>query len=78
MTVYRRAEVPKEIALLNDFIRNQYLIAFRPQLSCCDGQWHQVRLRLRDRKKEPSYKVLAKSGYYARLGSDEWMNDVVL
>lgn len=66
LAVYRMPEVPKEIALLNDFIRNQYLIAFRPQSWCCDGKWHQVRLRVQDRQKASWYKVFAKKGYYAR------------
>ena len=65
LMVYRKVQVRGEIARLNELIRNQYLIAYHPPMSFRDGKWHQVRVRVQNRPKASSYRIVAKSGYYA-------------
>lgn len=63
VTVYRNSQLPDQIATLRSLIRNQLVIAYRPQPSCSDGKWHSVRIRLLPTWKD--HKVFAKTGYYA-------------
>jgi Ca-activated chloride channel family protein len=46
-------------------LRNQYVLAYRPEKSAHDGKWHAIRVRLRLPKGLPPLHVFAKTGYYA-------------
>lgn len=46
-------------------LRNQYVLAYRPEKSAHDGKWHAIRVRLRLPKGLPPLRVFAKTGYYA-------------
>jgi hypothetical protein len=46
-------------------LRNQYVLAYRPEKSAHDGKWHAIRIRLRLPKGLPPLHVFAKTGYYA-------------
>jgi Ca-activated chloride channel family protein len=46
-------------------LRNQYVLAYRPEKSKHDGKWHAIRVRLRLPKGLPPLHVFAKTGYYA-------------
>ena len=63
VTVYRNSQLTDQITTLRSLIRNQLVIAYRPQPSCSDGKWHSVRIRLLPTWKD--HKVFAKTGYYA-------------
>ena len=63
ITIYRNSQLPYQIATLKALIRNQFVIAYRPQPSFQDGKWHSVRVRLLPSRKD--HKVFAKTGYYA-------------
>jgi Ca-activated chloride channel family protein len=58
-------ELPHALATVNDLIRNQYLLTYRPAGSRRDGKWHPVRVRIQPPSKAPAYRVYARGGYYA-------------
>jgi Ca-activated chloride channel homolog len=46
-------------------LRNQYLLAYRPEQAARDGKWHKIRIKMRTPKGWPSLLINAKTGYYA-------------
>jgi Ca-activated chloride channel homolog len=46
-------------------LRNQYLLAYRPNAPIHDGKWHKIRVKLNPAKGLPALRVYAKTGYYA-------------
>jgi Ca-activated chloride channel family protein len=59
------SSVKSAIATINELIRTQYLLSYRPLNASHDGKWHLVRVRLCPRAKESLYRVRSKSGYHA-------------
>lgn len=46
-------------------LRNQYVLAYRPENSAHDGKWHKIKVRLRLPRGFPPLHIFAKTGYYA-------------
>ena len=46
-------------------LRNQYVLAYRPNKSQHDGKWHRIKVKLVPPKGLPPLKVYAKTGFYA-------------
>lgn len=46
-------------------LRNQYVLAYRPNKSQHDGKWHRIKVKLIPPKGLPPLKVYAKTGFYA-------------
>lgn len=65
ITVDRTSELPHALAKVNELIRNQYLLTFRPPAPLQDGKWHAVRVRLQPGSKASAYRVSARGGFYA-------------
>jgi Ca-activated chloride channel family protein len=59
------AELPHAMQEVNDLIRNQYLLSYRPEKLALDGKWHRVRVRLHPASKGSLYRIYTKNGYYA-------------
>lgn len=59
------AELPRAVAEINELIRNQYLLSYRPSIRSRDGKWHRVRVGLQPPWKASLYRVHSKNGYYA-------------
>jgi len=57
--------LPRVLATVNELIRNQYLLTYRPINSPQDGKWHPVRVRVQPPSKASLYRVNARGGYYA-------------
>jgi VWFA-related protein len=71
-------ELPDDFAQINNSIRNQYLLTYRPTNSANDGSYHKIKvilidneghpLQMQDEKGRPlKYSVIARDGYKARL-----------
>lgn len=59
------AELPHAMREVNDLIRNQYLLSYRPEKLALDGKWHRVRVRLQPDSKRSRYRIYTKNGYHA-------------
>lgn len=59
------AELPHAMREINDLIRNQYLLSYRPEKLALDGKWHGIRVRLQPASKSSRYRIYTKNGYYA-------------
>ena len=46
-------------------LRNQYLIAYRPDNLAHDGKWHTITVRVTPPQISPRVRVYATAGYYA-------------
>ncbi|MGB8985653.1 MAG: VWA domain-containing protein, partial [Candidatus Sulfotelmatobacter sp.] len=46
-------------------LRNQYLVAYRPNNLAHDGMWHKLTVRVTPPQNWPRLRVYAKTGYYA-------------
>jgi Ca-activated chloride channel family protein len=57
-------ELPHALATVNELIRNQYLLTYRPTDPRRDGKWRPVRVRIQRPSKAPAYRVYARGGYY--------------
>jgi Ca-activated chloride channel family protein len=64
-TVDNPNELPAIAHRVGTALRNQYVLAYRPDQSARDGKWHKIRIRLRLPKGLPPLHVFAKTGYYA-------------
>jgi len=64
-TVDNPNELPAIAQRVGMALRNQYVLAYRPEKSAHDGKWHAIRIRLRLPKGLPPLHVFAKTGYYA-------------
>lgn len=71
-------ELPADFARINDSIRNQYLLTYRPTNGANDGTYRKIKvilvdnegqpLQMQDEKGSPlQYSVIARDGYKARL-----------
>jgi Ca-activated chloride channel family protein len=59
------AELPRAMRKVNDLVRNQYLLSYRPEKLTLDGKWHRLRVRLQPASKGSLYRIFTKNGYYA-------------
>jgi len=73
-----QGELPDDFATINNSIRNQYLVTYRPTNAAANGAYRQVKvilidneghpLQMQDEKGRPlKYSVIARDGYKARL-----------
>ncbi len=73
-----QGELPDDFAAINNSIRNQYLLSYRPTNPANDGSYRKVKvilvdneghpLQMQDEKGKPlKYSVIARDGYKARL-----------
>jgi len=73
-----QGELPDDFAAINNSIRNQYLLTYRPTNPANDGSYRRVKvilvdneghpLQMQDEKGKPlKYSVIARDGYKARL-----------
>jgi VWFA-related protein len=73
-----QGELPSDFAQINNSIRNQYLLTYRPTNAANDGSYRKVKvilvdneghpLQMQDEKGRPlKYSVIARDGYKARL-----------
>jgi VWFA-related protein len=73
-----QGELPNDFAAINNSIRNQYLLTYRPTNPANDGSYRKVKvilvdneghpLQMQDEKGKPlKYSVIARDGYKARL-----------
>jgi len=73
-----QGELPADFAQINNSIRNQYLLTYRPSNAANDGSYRTVKvilvdneghpLQMQDEKGKPlKYSVIARDGYKARL-----------
>jgi VWFA-related protein len=73
-----QGELPDDFAQINNSIRNQYLLTYRPTNAANDGSYRKVKvilvdneghpLQMQDEKGKPlKYSVIARDGYKARL-----------
>jgi hypothetical protein len=71
-------ELPDDFASINNSIRNQYLITYRPTNAKNDGSYRKIKvllvdneghpLQMQDEKGKPlKYSVIARDGYNAKL-----------
>ena len=71
------AELPDDFAAINDSIRNQYQITYRPSNQKMDGTYRRIRVELVDQEGHPlrmqdqkhkavKYDIIARDGYKAR------------
>lgn len=60
-------DLPRAMATVNELIRNEYLLTYRPADFPRNGKWHPVRVRLQLKPplKPSLYRVTSRSGYYA-------------
>ena len=65
LIVNTSGELPRALATVNELIRNQYLLTYRPADSRRAGKWRPVRVRIQHPSAAPAYKVYARGGYYA-------------
>ncbi|MDR3745095.1 MAG: VWA domain-containing protein [Acidobacteriaceae bacterium] len=73
-----QGELPDDFAQINNSIRNQYVVSYRPTNSATDGSFRKIKvilvdneghpLQIQDEKGRPQkYSVVARDGYKARL-----------
>lgn len=65
LTADRTRQLPQQMAKLSELIRNQFLIAYRPQPLLRDGKWHKVRVRVKPSPNSSQYRTYTRAGYYA-------------
>ncbi|MBY0507725.1 MAG: VWA domain-containing protein [Bryobacteraceae bacterium] len=58
-------DFPRALATVNELIRNQYVLTYRPANAPHDGKWHPVRVRIQPPSKASLYRVNARGGFYA-------------
>ena len=61
-TLKKIGDAANELALE---LRNQYLIAYKPNALAHDGKWHKINVRVRAPQNSSRLRVYAKRGYYA-------------
>ena len=65
LTIDSSSNLPRGLEAVNELIRNEYLLTYRPADSQQDGKWHPVRVRLQPASKASLYRVNSRRGYYA-------------
>jgi Ca-activated chloride channel homolog len=58
-------DLPNVAESIGTELRNQYLLAYRPETTLHDGKWHKIKVRIRSPRGWPYLLINAKSGYYA-------------
>lgn len=64
LMVEGEAQLSKAMASVNELIRNEYLLSYRPADGAPYGKWRRVRVRLTPELAR-RYRISAKGGYYA-------------
>jgi Ca-activated chloride channel homolog len=64
-TIDNPNDLPEVASKIGAEIRNQYLLAYRPDKTPKDGKWHPIKVKLNLPKGIPHLFVYAKRGYYA-------------
>jgi Ca-activated chloride channel homolog len=64
-TIRNLKRVVDAAAQLSIELRNQYLVAYRPNNLAHDGMWHKLTVRVTPPQNLPRLRVYAKAGYYA-------------
>ena len=73
-----QGELPDDFAAINDSIRNQYVLTYRPTNAKNDGSYRKVKVYLVDNEGKPlkmqdekgkalKYSIIARDGYKAKL-----------
>ncbi len=62
--IYSLKKIGDAAAELSIELRNQYLVAYRPNNLAHDGKWHKITVRVTPPQKSPRLRVYAKAGYY--------------
>ena len=57
--------LPPALAAMNELIRNQYVLTYRPVNATHDGKWHPVRVRIQPPSSASLYRVNARAGFFA-------------
>jgi Ca-activated chloride channel family protein len=63
--IHNLKRVGDAAAELSIELRNQYLVAYRPNKLTHDGKWHKITVRVTPPQNLPQLRVYAKAGYYA-------------
>jgi len=63
--IHNLKRVGDAAAELSIELRNQYLVAYRPNDLAHDGKWHKITVRVIPPQNMPQLRVYAKAGYYA-------------
>jgi Ca-activated chloride channel homolog len=58
-------DLPNVAQAIGNELRNQYVLAYRPEEVSRDGKWHKIVVRMRLPKGFPFLQINAKTGYYA-------------
>jgi Ca-activated chloride channel family protein len=64
-TIDNPNDLPDVASKIGMELRNQYVLAYRPEKVKRDGKWHKIKIKLRIPKGLPPLSVYAKTGYYA-------------
>lgn len=64
-TIDNPNDLPEVASKIGEEIRNQYVLAYRPDNPPKDGKWHKIKVTLKLPKGLPHLFVYAKRGYYA-------------
>ncbi len=60
----RPSQLKTAYELIGEELRNQYSLGYTPQPLRLDGQWHPIKLELKD----PALRAITRRGYYAPKG----------
>jgi Ca-activated chloride channel family protein len=63
--IHNLNKIAQAVGELSMELRNQYLIAYRPNKLIHDGKWHKIRVRVTSPQNTSRLRVYAKGGYYA-------------
>lgn len=64
-TIDNPNDLPDVASKIGMELRNQYVLAYRPDNVKRDGKWHKIKIKLRIPKGLPPLQVYARTGYYA-------------
>ena len=64
-TIDNPNDLPDVASKIGMELRNQYVLAYKPDKVKRDGKWHKIKIRLRIPKGLPPLQVYARTGYYA-------------
>lgn len=64
-TIDNPNDLPDVASKIGMELRNQYVLAYRPDNVRRDGKWHKIKIKLRIPKGLPPLSVYARTGYYA-------------
>jgi Ca-activated chloride channel homolog len=64
-TIDNPNDLPNVASRIGQELREQYLLAYRPEVTPHDGKWHKIKVKLTLPKGLPFFQVHARAGYYA-------------